>query len=30
MAERIRVIGAELRIESTSEGTKVDLWIPQL
>lgn len=30
MAERARVIGAELRIESTSEGTCVDLWIPQL
>ena len=30
MAERARLIGAELLIESTSEGTRVDLWIPQL
>jgi signal transduction histidine kinase len=30
MAERARMIGAELLIESTSEGTRVDLWIPQL
>lgn len=30
MAERARMIGSELRIESTSKGTCVDLWIPQL
>jgi signal transduction histidine kinase len=30
MAERARLIGADLLIESTSEGTRVDLWIPQL
>jgi signal transduction histidine kinase len=29
MERRARMIGGELRIDSTSEGTRVELWIPE-